>query len=152
MRFAIVPFDTAKRGGQAFVEFAMNVAEKFGGADLRGGHFVHGGLHPVLCLDVGEVNLLERATFAVGGKFMGERGVDVARQRAMALDEVRVVAVHRTHQRGDAAARDGLQCSAQTFRAAEQFKSERGEVSVAVFRQERLKIGRMIEQSSQDSG
>ena len=126
----------------------MNVAEKFGGTDLRGGHFVHGGFHPFLRLDVGEMELLERAAFGVRGKFTGERGVNVAWHGAVAFDEVGIAAIHRAHEGRDAAARDGLQHATQPFGATEQFQSERGEVTAAVFGQKRLEVGWIIEQSS----
>ena len=77
-----------------------------------------------------------------------ERGVNIARHRAMAFDEVGVVAVHRAHERGHAAARDGLQRPAQTFCAAEQFEAKRGEPPVAIFGQERLEVGGVLKQSS----
>ena len=130
------------------IKFAMKLAKKFSGTALGGGHFVHGGFHPILRLDVCEVKLLECAAFGVGRKFMGERGVDVARHRAMAFDEIGIVTVHRTHERGDIAARDRMKRSAKAFGATKKFKAERGEPSIPVFGQERLEIGRMVEQSS----
>ena len=130
------------------VEFAMKLAEKLSGADLRGGHFVHGGFHPLLRFDVGEVKLLKRAAFGIGRKFMRERRVNVTRHGAMAFDEVGVITVHRAHQPGDAAAGDRLQRPSQAFGAAEQFEAERGEPSVPVFRQQRLEVGGVVEQAS----
>jgi hypothetical protein len=126
----------------------MNLAKKFSGTDLGGGHFVHGGFHPILRLDVGEVKLLERAAFGVGRKFMGERGVDVARHSAMAFDEVGVITIHRAHERCDAATSDRLKRPAQTFGAAKQFESKRGEASIPIIGQKRLEIGGSIEESS----
>ena len=130
------------------IKFAMNLAKKFGRTNLRGGHCVHGGFHPVLCLDVGEVKLLERAAFGIGRKFMGERGVNIARHGAMTFDEIGIVTVHRAHQLGDTTARDRLKRPAQAFGAAKQFEAERGEPPVPVFGQERLEVGGVVEQSS----
>lgn len=56
---------------------------------------------PALHLKMRERKLLKVALSRLGDEFLLERGLDVADPRLLALDEVRVVAVHPTCQLGD---------------------------------------------------
>ncbi len=75
----------------------------------------------------------------VFGKMFRERGINVSRRRAMTFDEVRVIAVHRTHQAGDGFARDRVQRSAQPFRTADERHCQTRQLRFR-FGQERLHV------------
>jgi hypothetical protein len=144
-----VAFSVSKCGRQTLIKFMMKLTKKFGGADLRTGHLVCGGFHPILRLDVGQVELLKHAPLGVGGKLASERGVNVARLGAVAFDEVRVIAVHRADQRPNAATGDGVKRAAQPFRSTNELEAEFSKTPVPVFGQQRLHVGRVIEKVSQ---
>ena len=100
-----------------------------------------GGLAPVdhpLDLDVGAGFELQISLVLVLGKIAGERALDVDGQSVMALDEVRIVAVHRADQVAHPGADDGVQPSRQSVRLRDQVGGEVFKVLLLLFGQHRL--------------
>ena len=124
MDLCLFVFEFAKFLRQPPVESFVQPAKKFDRANRPAG--IGGSLrfHLGLNLHVGEVLDLERTLSGVCGKILPEGRVNVPGPCAMAFDQVRVVAVHRAHQVGHAVAGDGVQRSAEPFRAADERQSQ----------------------------
>jgi hypothetical protein len=120
--------------------------EKFRRADIASGHRWQLGFHFRLHFHVGDMLDLKGPLGGVGGKIFPHRRVNVSRPRAMTLDEVRVVAVHRAHQIRHLFAGGGMERTAEPFGSAYQRQSQARRLTVTLARQERFHVRWVIVQ------
>src|SRR6266550_8509179 len=113
MDLSFLVFDLAEFFRQSPGESFMQPAKKLSRADLAGRHGWQPGFHLRLNFHVREMLNLKRPLSRVRGEILSDRGVNISGSCAMPLDEVRVIAVHRTHQISHQFPRDGVQRSAE---------------------------------------
>ena len=106
---------------------------------------VAGGMVPVdLALQPDMRPRLDLEVAALLGRIelVGERPLDLARRRVMALDQVRVVAVHHPHELGQAFRRARMQAGTQAVRRTGQRRHEIDDLRAAGIEQAGLNPSR----------